>query len=536
MNRTSTIIAVAIIALFIIISYSNSIHVPFQFDDVKRISDVRIVQHLNLKDIFQYSKSRFLLYLTFSLNYYFGKYNAAGYHAVNAVIHIINSIFVYFLCTLIFNSPRLAGSRSRNHKNMFSFLSALIFALHPIQTESVTYIWQRGESLAGSFYFLSLITYAKFRLNQINAHKNDFYLYAICLLSIACASVTKPTSATLPAAIFLYEICFLSCTMKDFKRALRYITPILILIILPMLLAKYDIQESKNVGIKLSTDFLPYYYTKLRVLVRALWLLVLPINQTLEHDFTWSTSLIEPVSTLYSFIFLAGLIIAGILFFKRYSLVSFAIMWFYLTMSITTLLFLEDLFFEHYLYLPLFGYALLLPVLSFNIINNIGIKRRWLVVAFIILITCYSGATYTRNKAWHTEISLWEDAVRKSPRKARAHYTLGVYYFRAKRYGDALKEYKTALDYKPEYPEAYYRLGEYCFNAYDARASIENYKKAIAINPDFFEAYLNLGYVYFYEKDYKNARMCLEKALTLTKDMEYTNNIQAFIQRMVYYE
>jgi tetratricopeptide (TPR) repeat protein len=169
-------------------------------------------------------------------------------------------------------------------------------------------------------------------------------------------------------------------------------------------------------------------------------------------------------------------------------------------------------------------------------VNKLKINRKWWLGFIVILIAFYSVATYNRNLVWKTEISLWEDAVKKSPYKARAHYTLGVYYFRAKRYEEAFREYNIALKLKPIYPEAYYRLGEYYFSLRDVEKSIANYKKALQINPEFFEAYLNLGSVYVAARQYKNARECFNNALRFTKDQDYIKNIKAVLEGIKNYE
>ncbi|MDP2921927.1 MAG: tetratricopeptide repeat protein [Candidatus Omnitrophota bacterium] len=526
-------------AILILISaaaavYAPALNTPFQFDDVKRIVGQAQVENLDLADIFHYSKSRFLLYLTLALNYHFGGYGVFGFHLVNLVIHIISSLAVFALGIIVFNSPRLKNQALSRHSRMLAFFSSMIFALHPMQTESVTYIWQRAESMTGMFYLLAIFLYAKFRL--ASAARPRFMFYAACLLSIILCSFTKPNSVTLPAAILLFEACFLSRSIKDFKGSLKYLAPILLFILLPAALAKFDVGENKGVSVRFDSYYLPYYYTKLRVLANSLWLMFAPFNQTIEHDFSWSASLVNPISTLYSAAALLSLALAGILSFRRRVLIAFSVMWFYLTLSVTTILFLDDLFFEHYLYLPIFGFSLVLPALGMEIADNFKLDKKWLAACLIILLAAYSYGTYSRNLVWKTEITLWEDAVKKAPLNARAHYTLGVYYFREHRNNEALREYELSLKLKPEYPEAYYRLGEYYFDSGAIDKSIYNYKKALDMNPDFFEAYVNLGNAYMGSGQNKDALACFKNALRLTVDKRYITEINSIIDRLVKYE
>ncbi|MCX5692823.1 MAG: tetratricopeptide repeat protein [Candidatus Omnitrophica bacterium] len=533
MKHLSIPFAILIIAATLSIIYLPGINTPFQFDDVKRIAGQKVIENLDIGNIFQYSKSRFLLYFTFAANYYFGKYNVFGYHLVNLIIHIISSLLVFALSLIIFNSPRLKKQNLAQHSLILAFFSSMIFAIHPIQTGSVTYIWQRGESMAGMFYFLSIFLYAKFRLIQINGggKKLGWLFYILCFVSMTLCSLTKETSLTLPAAILIYEICFLSKDMNELKSSLKYLIPILLFILAPIMITKLE-SQSGTISIRFTEYYIPYYCTKIRMLIKSLLLMAFPINQSLEYDFTWSIFFADLILTSGSLIILLSLIAICVFSFKRNPLISFAISWFYLTLSITTLVFLEDIFFEHYLYLPLFGYSLILPALSLNIANNLKINKRWWIGFLIALIAAYSITAYSRNLVWKTEISLWEDAVKKSPYKARAHYTLGVYYFKAQRYEGALREYSIALKLKSEYPEAYYRLGEYWFHFRDIERSVGYYKKAIEMNPEFFEAYVNLSNVYLANRQYIDAKECLSNALKFTNDQDVIKSINRILNEM----
>jgi len=197
---------------------------------------------------------------------------------------------------------------------------------------------------------------------------------------------------------------------------------------------------------------------------------------------------------------------------------------------------MENLFSEHHLYLPLFGYAIMLPVVSLRFARRMNVDKRLWLLFIVILLAAYSLATHHRNKVWQTEISLWEDTVKKSPRHARTNYTLGVYYFKAKRYQDAINRYERALFYKKDYPEAYYRLGEYYFELKQPERAIENYKKALAIKPNFFEAHLNLASTFLYLKRYQEARESFNNALRFTKDAGHINNINSILEKMRRYE
>ncbi|MBI4823436.1 MAG: hypothetical protein HY805_04290 [Nitrospirae bacterium] len=162
-----------LIALLGILSYSNTFNSPFQWDE-----DFLIAQNPIVKDLsyflepskakgFEYYgafKSRYIGYLTFALNYKLHGTDVRGYHIVNLTIHILNALLVYFLVVLTFRTPYLSLRGTESRSNLIALFSALLFVSHPIQTEAVTYIFQRLASLCAFFYLLSIVLYIKWRL------------------------------------------------------------------------------------------------------------------------------------------------------------------------------------------------------------------------------------------------------------------------------------------------------------------------------------------------------------------------------------
>ena len=201
MKRIFLILAFLTIVFITTAVYFNSFSVPFQFDDVKRIVDIKAAQVLDPGEIFKYSKNRFLLYLSFAFNFYLGQQDVFGYHLLNLLVHIISSCLVFLLCLSVFNSPKFTYPGLKKDKGLLALFSALIFAVHPIQTQAVTYIYQRGESMAAMFSLLALFLYARFRMIELHSptKKGRWILYAACLVSIALSGLTKATAAALPA-------------------------------------------------------------------------------------------------------------------------------------------------------------------------------------------------------------------------------------------------------------------------------------------------------------------------------------------------
>jgi len=157
---------ISIIFLFVVMGfciYSNTFDVPFQFDDMLRIKEnphIRI-ENLTFKNLQkavtnkESSRNRPIGNITFALNYYFHQYHLLGYHIFNITIHILSGIFLYLFLKTTLSLPVLKFEY--NQADLISFFAALIWLVHPVQTQSVTYIVQRMNSMAAMFYVLSFL-------------------------------------------------------------------------------------------------------------------------------------------------------------------------------------------------------------------------------------------------------------------------------------------------------------------------------------------------------------------------------------------
>ncbi|MBI4839389.1 MAG: hypothetical protein HY806_09700, partial [Nitrospirae bacterium] len=226
-----------------LIAYSNTFHVPFQFDDINNIVKNSFVKDLGYftepsktktaeaKGIEYYAfkydgfKNRFIGFLTFALNYRLHSLDVTGYHIVNLAIHLLNALLIYRLVLLTFQTPFFRDFNSTfnlhpstlpiSHPSLIALFSSLLFVSHPIQTQAVTYIIQRLTSLATLFYLLSLVMYVKFRTHNTKKKQKIFSLssvfwYLTSVLSAVLAMKTKEIAFTLPVIIVLYEFFFFS--------------------------------------------------------------------------------------------------------------------------------------------------------------------------------------------------------------------------------------------------------------------------------------------------------------------------------------
>ena len=528
-NQNYKSLVIIILILLGLIVYSNTFHNSFHFDDDPSITNNFAIRNIqNLRDIWNFWPTRFITFFSFALNYHFHGLRVSGYHIASLLIHIIASIGVCWLILLTLSSAPFKKDRLREYSGLIALSVALIFLSHPIQTQSVTYIYQRATSLAGLFYILSICFYAKSRL-LANDNKNWKINYAISWIFAVLSMFTKENAVMLPFAILLYEYCFLKDN-KPLKKG--YIVPFLVLLpIVPALLFLTKPLPFVSVTEIMGKPVSGYYYflTQLRVLVTYIRLLFLPINQNLDYDYVVSKTFLDP-AVIMSLFFLAAILFVAIRIFNKYRLISFSIFWFFLTLVPESSFIPQngEMIFEHRLYLPMVGYSLFLVSGLYYLFKE---KRlRFIIIIISLLVACYSIMTYARNLVWKDEFTLWDDAVHKSPNKARPYSNRGNAYKAKGNLDQAISDYNKAIEIDSNLAEAYNNRG----NAYQTKGNLDqatlDYNKAIEIKPNYADVYSNRGSAYQTQKTHecvtinesecilcgKCLKSCPEKHLKLT--------------------
>jgi tetratricopeptide (TPR) repeat protein len=556
--------AVSLILLAGIIVYANSFQVPFALDDYLWIHQNEVIKDLSNfftnSTGYESSRARFIAGLTLALNYHFGGLNVIGYHVVNLLIHLLAALLVYALMRLTFRTPYfqvktqgLGGREACAQPSAFiPLFAALLFIVHPVQTEAVTYIVQRMTSLVTLFYLLSLVLYVEARIAVENSefriqnsggktYATDFrrlvkpaVLIVGSVLAAVLAMKTKEIAFTLPLAVGLYEVFFFK---GPWTRRLLFLLPILATLpIVPMTTlaadgftgaALADVDEQLRAHTDMSR--LSYIFTQFRVIVTYLRLLVLPVNQNLDYDYPVYTTFFTPPVFL-SFLLLAAIFALAVylLFVSRLTphasrrrvdpdvrLISFGVFWFFLALSVeSSFIPIVDVIFEHRLYLPSIGAAIAFSA-GFSMLQ----KKFSRIIAYLsilagsIIIISLSIATHQRNIVWGSAIGLWEDVVSKSPQKVRPASNLGQALVEADRPWDAIPVLSRAVDMAPYYHNANFNLGRAYTLIGQSRTAIPFLQKAIAYKPEFDLAYIALGAALIKDERYNEAVTLLAQNL-----------------------
>lgn len=377
-----------------------------------------------------------LLKLTYTLNWT-SPAGVFGFHVFNLAIHLINILLVYNL-TVSFVKESKTGL-PENGAYPAALLTALLFALHPMQTEAVTYISGRSASLMTMFCLGSMAAYVKG-----SREGKKIWLYALSPLLFLMGVATKEYAVTLPLALVLYEAG--TGHLRPFKRTVyrQWAHWALFAGIIAMVLAHPRYR------------FILMYSFGLRGFRENLIGQATAAGELLFHMFLLNRLNIDPgelyTSSVFSLqtaavIVLAVIAILGIV--RKRAYIAFGICWFFLAMAMVVLIPRIDSISDRHFYHASWGLFLVAAIA----ITSFFYRRLPGFRFFVIFLACISivlgSFTVARNRVYMSEIALWEDTVKKSPANARAYNNLGYAYYLAGRKDDARDAYLRALEIDP---------------------------------------------------------------------------------------
>ncbi|MFL2947667.1 MAG: tetratricopeptide repeat protein [Nitrospinales bacterium] len=415
--------------------YFNSLKGSFQFDDVPLINSqwIENLESFNRSVKISSFENRPVLLWTYALNNSLGKNKEFGFHLFNLMLHIGVTLLIFFLVLKTssfqrsFNNIHNKNPEESNPASIwiFPFITALIFSLHPLNTDSISYISSRSSVLATFFYLFSLYLF----LNLFNLEKkktfsaNNLIVILLVVTTMYLSLASKLIAATLPLLMSFWYFIFSRKDMEAlWKRSWAYLFIILISITVLFLLGDLWIYNAKDQGLELYGQ-LPYLLIQIKIIVfYYLKLFLFPINLSVDSGMPFS-SITEDPFIILAILIIFGILIAAIKSRNIWLLVGTA--WFFITLAPTSSFIpLNDLAVEHRTYLPMtlgvcmavgWGISRLYPIWRFGFLS--------------LIIIPFSLGTITRNSDWISEISLWEDVARKNPSSSRAHNNLGKAYF-----------------------------------------------------------------------------------------------------------
>ena len=505
----------------IVACYANTFHVPWYFDDLLRIVNNTAI-HISelspteiLKSAYYHVDqpgSRGILHrpvsmITFGLNWFFYGNDVAGYHVVNLMVHFLTALVLYrTLKALLQFPPR--SCRDDERTQFIALVATVLWALHPIQTQAVTYIVQRSTSLAALFFLTAIYLYIVGRQSSNHRRKTVFFIG--CAGCYALALGTKLNTALLPASLLLVEILFFQdLESPDVRTRIVRLTlgvgAVLLIGCISLLWIwkgnpiDYFERTYRGRPFTLSERLLTQPRVILFYLSQLLW--PLPGRFSLVHEIKVSTSLFEPWTTIPCLISVGALLGVGLAAIKRHRFVALAILFFFANHVVESTVIPLELVFEHRNYLPTMFVFVPVAILLRNGIEAFqdqkGFRKGLLVLVTVMTIVALGAATHSRNRLWGNKRLFWENTLVKAPKTARPYLQLAAYFEAHHNLQLAFKLYKHSLSLYDPAPKraralALTNMGTLLRTWQQTGPAIEHFERALEIFPEHEIARYNL--------------------------------------------
>jgi tetratricopeptide (TPR) repeat protein len=513
----------AFLAAAAIAVYCRTFFVPLLYDDHAAIADNATIRHLItafVPPINTTATGRPILNLSLAINHAISGTAVWSYHAFNLAIHVLAGL------TLFGVVRRTLARRSEAASCFIAFFAALLWTLHPLQTEAVTYIVQRAESLMGMFYLLTLYCFIRgicadrADASGPRAGRTSWVWFALCVAVCLLGMGTKEVMVSAPLIVLLYDRAFVAGSFREAWHRRWGVYAALAATWLPLagLVASAGWDRNGTSGFDVGITPWAYWLTQFEAVVRYLWLSVWPHPLVFEYGTFWVHG---PVKVAVCALLVVMLLLAVLGALWRRPALGFLGAWFFVILAPTSVMPGQiQMVVEHRMYLPL---AAVMTLAAMGI--HAALRRQsWIV--FIVLALGLGMLTALRNEDYRSELTLWSDTVAKRPNNERALISLGNAWLELPGHlNDAIVEYEAALRLKPDLAEAHYTLGvAWAHRPERLHDAIMQYEEALRLKPDYAEAHNNLGYALNAEGRTLEAIAQCKEALRLKPDLVEAHN------------
>lgn len=493
--------------------YRPALNGPFLFDDL--FLPYGIPDRAALPLASWAAGVRPVLFLTFWLNHTLFGPGSFSYHAINLLIHVVNTVLAYRIARKLLTlsdapyplAAWLAG------------FAAAVFLLHPLQTESVAYIASRSESLCALFF---LAAFGLFLSRLPGVISWPVSIAIVLLLLAACAS-KEQGMALVPALLLADYFWNPGFSFSGIRANWRLYLPIAAGTVVAGAVVWNVVSQSPSAGFHLpGLNWHDYFFTECRVFFTYLRLFILPVGQTVDYDVPISHGIFDHAALIA----LTGLLLVlalAVFYRKRWRLACFGVLLFVILLAPTSSFIpLQDPIAEHRMYLPVLALALV----AVDVLRRLRLRLRQVVVFGAVCLAICAAASYSRNRLWGDPVLLWRDVIAKAPNKLRPYTSLALLYTSEGRCAETVRlldgappgvqsEYNflimkaeaegcmshfnqaaglfaRAAEIHPD-PHLLVRLGAMRTNAGDSEEALNALNRAIRLAPSSEEAYMSRG-------------------------------------------
>jgi tetratricopeptide (TPR) repeat protein len=514
----------SLIVLAALAAYHNSFSVPFIFDDEASIVDNPTIRHMDralLPPPDGTTGGRPILNLTFALNYALGGLDVWGYHGLNLLIHTLAGLALFGIVRRTLLRPPLS-QRFGGAALPLALAVAVIWVVHPLQTESVTYVVQRAESLMGLFYLLTLYcfirgvesgksrdedpsAFAKASADRVSSGRMSeseslpdsvsslqpstlWFSVSVFLCLLGMAS--KEVMVSAPLLVMLYDRTFVAGSVGDAWRRRRwfYLGLASCWFLLGYLVVSTGGTRGGSAGFGNGMSWWMYALTQFEAIVHYLWLSVWPHPLIFDYG---NAVIINPLKAI-PYALAVGLLAAGTMAgLRRWPAIAFVGVWFFaiLAPSSSVVPVVTETMAEHRMYLPLAAVIVLAVLGSYAWVG-------WRSIPVLLILAVVLGFfTERRNAEYQNTLAFWRELVARLPDNARARNNLGLALSGIPgRMPEAVTEFEAALQITPDEAETHDNLGNALMQIPNQLPeAIAQYEVALRINPNHAKAHNNLG-------------------------------------------
>ncbi len=493
-------------------AYHNSFGGAFVFDDVDRILKNSHIRHLwPIWDILS-TTSRPLVELSLAINCALGGTQVFGYHVVNLLIHLSAALVLFGIVRRTFRTESLRA-RYEESATGLALAIALLWVVHPLQTESVTYLIQRAESLMGLFYLLTLYCFIR---GVTSERRRGWYVMAV----IACAAgmSTKPIMVTAPLLVLLYDRTFISGTfLKALSQRKRlYLGMTMTWGLLAALLALTPPDTGAGFTVNLSP--LIYICTQPSVLLHYLKLSFWPGSLCL--DYAWPEAR-ELKQILIPMLVIGPLGLLTLWALQTKRSIGFLGAWFFLILAPTSSFIpIKDFIFEHRMYLSLAAVIGLVVTGSYEFLRLMipsqqKMRQATAIGLVAISVVLLSLMTIHRNEDYRSEETIWRDTISKSPKNTGAQINLSLALDQQGYVEEAKTHLIQALQLDSNSALAHENLGALLLKQGYLEEAKDHLIRVLQLGSGSAEVYNNLGVALFKQGHLEEARTYFTQALKL---------------------
>ena len=491
------------IVLAVLAVYANSLSGAFLLDDQIMLHRPWVQSLAQWQTLLAHSP-RPVVDFTFAVNHALGGTGTVGYHMINVAVHLAAALTLF---GLVRRTLGTAGLRERfcGSAGWIAWSVALIWAVHPVNTQAVTYIVQRAESMMGLFYLLML--YALLRGATATSGRVLWYLAAIAASWLGMGS--KGVMVTAPFVALMYDRAFLSTSMRAVLVARGWVHGLIWVSLLGLYLTgvapsvlKTEASARASVGFAYQeVTPMAYALTQPGVLLHYVKLSLLPIGQCLDYDWPIAKGL---GSSWPSLLTVGVFVAATVLAWRRRPALGFVGLWFFVILAPTSSFIpIKDAAFEHRMYLPLVAIVTIVVLLGHALIRRVplggpspgAVWARYGSVFAAVVAVLLCGVSMARNTVYANRVTIWTDVVHKRPDNNRARSNLGLAYMEERKFAKAESVFREGIRRDPQHTNYYLNLSKVLSILGRYEDAQDALKEAARIEPERAETQYNLGVV-----------------------------------------